>query len=275
MIKVFKPYVNVANIPGDSFRELVDVWGELNLCEVIKFNGEKRWVWFGGIGEYMLFENDLVDWQWEPNEPKKGVLFGNQRIPGAQPWIFWARHPRILEKVKQSKPPILSSERKIKSVFLGRIENSIQANKRLNYDYSKYIEEFDIVNGIQVSPLPKYKYPHEEYLEVLRNSKFGLCLAGTGPKCNRDIELMALGVIPIVTPNVDIIYYNPWIENEHYISIKDPKEIPDKINSLSDKKINEMSKACIDWYEKTCSPNSSFNITKYIVDNSNLFNLNP
>ena len=23
MIKVFKPYVNVANIPGDSFRELV------------------------------------------------------------------------------------------------------------------------------------------------------------------------------------------------------------------------------------------------------------
>lgn len=267
MIKIYKPFLNMANIPGNSFRELVDVWGELELCKVHKFDGDRRYVWWGGMNEYMLYEVDLLD-QYDPNIPKKGVLFGNKQPDGATPWIFWARHPRTLELIKNKSNPILSSDRKITSVFLGKIENPIQAKNRLTYDYSNYIEEFSMpING-------QYKYTQDEYLNVLKNSKFGLCLAGTGPKCNREIELMALGVIPIITPNVNTVYYNPWIENEHYISITHPEEIPEKINSLSNKKINEMSKSCIDWYEKTCSPKSSFNITKNIVENPNNFNLN-
>ena len=74
-------------------------------------------------------------------------------------------------------------------------------------------------------PNEKYIYTQDEYLDLLKKSKFGLSIRGYGPKCNREIELMALGTVPIIDNNVNMDYYNKPIENIHYFRINKPEEI--------------------------------------------------
>ena len=64
----------------------------------------------------------------------------------------------------------------------------------------------------------------------LRESKYGLCLRGYGSKCHREVELMAFGTVPIVTPEVSVSsYMEPLIENTHYIKVTTPAELKEKI----------------------------------------------
>ena len=68
----------------------------------------------------------------------------------------------------------------------------------------------------------------------LRNSKYGLCLRGYGSKCHREVELMGLGTVPLITSDVCIdSYMDPPIENVHYLKINNPDELKEKINRLS------------------------------------------
>ena len=83
----------------------------------------------------------------------------------------------------------------------------------------------------------------------LGHSRYGLCLRGYGSKCHREVELMAFGTVPIITPEVSIkSYMNPPIENVHYITANTPEELKAKISGIEEKKWNEMSKACSKWY---------------------------
>ena len=118
----------------------------------------------------------------------------------------------------------------------------------------------------QGSP-PRYKYTQNQYLDKLSHSKFGLTLPGYGPKCNRDIELMGLGTIPIVVPGCDVInYHEPWIENVHYIKVNSPDEIEDKILSISKSKWEDMHKECKMWYDRNASVEGSFRLTKKLIE---------
>ena len=95
-------------------------------------------------------------------------------------------------------------------------------------------------------PDEKYKYTQDEYLDLLRNSKFGLCLRGFGPKCNREIELMGLGTVPIVETNVDMDnYYDPPQEKYTLFKFSSPEEdIEILINNCSEDQWSKMSIAC-------------------------------
>ena len=85
----------------------------------------------------------------------------------------------------------------------------------------------------------------------LRGSKYGLCLRGFGSKCHREVELMALGTVPIVTPEVSIkSYMDPPMENIHYITVENPVELRVKIDNISKERWEEMSKACYEWYQR-------------------------
>jgi glycosyltransferase involved in cell wall biosynthesis len=106
----------------------------------------------------------------------------------------------------------------------------------------------------------QHKFTHEEYLEQLANSKFGLSLHGYGAKCHREIELMACGTVPIIS--VDVCtdsYINPLVEGVHYISVKEPHEVQEKINAITEEKWNEMSAACKKWYVENCTPINLWN----------------
>ena len=62
---------------------------------------------------------------------------------------------------------------------------------------------------------------------------------------------MALGTVPIITPGVTITsYLDPPKENIHYLKVESPLELKEKIESIDEKKWEEMSRKGSEWYGK-------------------------
>jgi hypothetical protein len=251
---------------GDTFRELASLWSELKLCE-LEISPDD-FCWANKHGDILLYDYPRLDDKLIP-QFKKG-LFGNT-VPNClncYPWIFWARSPCLLMKARQT--PLLSYEdRSIESIFLGKIENGIQNNNRSKYDWSK--AEIELFHCPRVPPQlagpNHYPFSKKEYLEKLRQSKFGLCLSGYGPKCNREIELLGMGVVPLFAPEVDNTYHEPLVEGVHFIRINNPSEVKKTIESIDKNKWLEMHEAGQKWYERNASPKGSFYTTKKIMEN--------
>lgn len=262
MIDIYLPFIKegIFRHKDDSFREIVLEWGKRGLVNVIRSN--EPYIWWGQKNDILLYDWDTFMW-YNKYTPKYNIMLcGNEKkdLKNSSTWIYWAKHACNLENLNV----VPLSERQITSIFVGRIENEVQAQYRHN-DWKKYIEIFDILVAKEGLP---YKYTNKEYIDLIRYSKFGLCLRGFGPKCLREIELMACGTIPIITPEVDIFnYYNPPIENIHYIRINKPEDIPIKINAINEEKWKQMSKACVQWYNQNCSVQGSFDMTNQIINN--------
>ena len=61
---------------------------------------------------------------------------------------------------------------------------------------------------------------------------------------------MALGTVPIITPEVSIkSYMNSPEENIHYLTAKDQIELKEKINNTTEKQCELMSNNCYNWYQ--------------------------
>lgn len=253
------------------FRELLDLWSERNYCDVeyitqIKSQGytdsttipEAR-VWIGEIGNILLYDNTLLD---KYCENFKFALFGNTVLyaPNTSEWIFWPRFPRQYEEFCLKNKPLSYDDRKIESIFIG---NST-TDKRVG-DWGKYIEFWHMGNHMQHLE-GNLVFPYPEYLAKLSQAKFGLCLPGQGPKCLRSIELMGLGVVPIVTKDFSLEYYDPPQELEHFFYVDSPEMVPEVLKNVTEHEWKYMSHACIDWYNKNCSVEGSFNQTICILE---------
>jgi hypothetical protein len=111
-----------------------------------------------------------------------------------------------------------------------------------------------------------YMYGPEEYLLALQGSKYGLCLRGFGPKCNREIELLAMGTVPLVTPGVDITSYaEPLLDGIHVLCVSDPADAKAKMAAISDVQWETMSKAGYSWWKRNASVEGSWARTKSLV----------
>ncbi len=257
--KIIVPHPSITDHSGDTFRELVEIWHEEGFCER-EYSNATQLVWMNSIGDVLLYDRPTL--QWLGNTKFNRGLFGNPVVnqPNAYPWIFWGRRPKLMNKIRKEECLKLFDDRDIESIFLGKVENSIQEQKRTNHDWSKSTQIFEMpIRG-------EYKYSQWEYLQLLSRSKFGLCLSGYGNKCNREIEYLCLGVVPIVTDGVDLTYYEHLTEDVHYLRVSTPEEIEPLIRNISDEKWNAMSNACLEWYERNCSPRGSFETTMKIVD---------
>jgi len=105
-----------------------------------------------------------------------------------------------------------------------------------------------------------------EYLERLTEAKFGLCLAGYGKKCHREVECMAMGCVPVVATDVDMTnYLNPPEENVHYIRIKDPLTLKEDLSKISEEDWTRMSEAGRSWYDVNASSQGLFTLTSKAV----------
>jgi len=267
-----QPRNDIHNHCNDTFRELVKLWNKNGYCR-IKLS-DNPYVWWGNIGEVLLYDRPTLEFL-QPNHNYRLGLFGNPKPPINEKnnclWTFWARRPELLEKKIKDKINKHSAlryddsylNRSIESIFLGKIENNVQYNYRAGQinEWDKVVEVFEIpING-------EYKYSQSEYLDLISNSKFGLCLRGYGPKCNREIELMAFGTVPLITSDVDITgYYEPLIENIHYLYVKNPKHLSEVIEKCDEEKWEQISKNCREWYQRNCSPKGSFDLTKKIIE---------
>ena len=162
----------------------------------------------------------------------------------------------LVEKLLNQKGILNYDDRKVKSIFIGNFENSVQEKYRNNkLQWETVLEVYHCTSG------QKHLFSHEEYLLKLRQSKYGLCLRGYGSKCHREVELMAFGTVPIITPEVSISsYMDPPKENIHYIFVKSPEELEEKINKITREEWVKMSKNCYEWYQKNVVTNTMWQI---------------
>jgi hypothetical protein len=243
---------------GDSFREMVSIWAEKGWI-TLKLSTETPHIWWGSIGNILLYDRPTLDWIKKAPAKYEKILCGNpdaSQIEKGVQWSFWPRRPRLLENKE-----LLPYDARTKTlVFYGRVENNIQKEHRTNELY-KACDDFDMPIGA----MQPYKYSQEEYLNKLAESKFGLCMAGYGPKCNREIECMALGTVPLVAPDVDMDkYYNPPKEGVHYIRLKsfDPDEALKLVGNTSQEAWKVLSDAAHQWWKENCSVEGLFTLTK-------------
>ena len=248
----------------DTFRELGELWHEHELVERIYSDIQ--------VHPHLKIDDELIclfdrpifeEWSTGINTDK--VLFGNPTPPGRfkheSSWIFWGRKPKSLEEAREGL--LTYKERIIETFFAGKIENPLQNQKRTQsqVNWSEYIEDFSCpVNG-------ERKYTQIEYLEKIKQSKYGLCLPGYGNKCNREIELLGLGTVPIITQGVDVTHYDePLIENVHYIYAENGDDLRQKIFGMTEIEWIRMSQNGLEWYERNCSPQGSFDTTMRIIE---------
>ncbi len=254
--------------PGDSFRELAQLWAERGYVKLAEHPTAVS-IWLNEVGEYLLYDRPTLQWlQASPPQEQlwKKALFGNPPPFGtnSSPWMFWARRPRYVEEVVAAKLPEKSYEnRQERLVFYGKIENSVQERRRTGSDWSTACSEFVMPKGDD----KPYVFSQKEYLERLTNAKFGLCLAGYGKKCHREVECMAMGTVPIVALDVDMTNYaNAPQEGVHYIRVQTPDEAKTISETMSKDQWDQMSQACRQWWRENASVEGSWALTKKLLE---------
>jgi hypothetical protein len=235
---------------------MVSLWESKGYVSV-KRSTTTNFVW---SGETLLYDRANYDWLNKDPEPYKKILCGNpdaSQISNGVQWSFWPRNPKLVE---QLAPTLLNTIRTKTLVFYGGAENAIQKSHRSN-NLHEACDEYSLTDGLT------YKYTPSEYLYALAQSKFGLCLAGYGPKCNREIECMALGTVPLVAPDVDMSnYHQPPQEGVHYIRLKtfDPQEAT-QATKISDEQWQTMSQAAHDWWKANASASGLWTLTQKLT----------
>ena len=253
---------------GDTFREMVTIWESRNYVKVER-RKDTPFVWWGPIGDTLLYDRPTMKWLQQSQPSYKLALYGNSFPENPKAidcvWSFWPRSPKALEKaaLEQAKS---YSDRTTKSIFLGRIENGVQRERRTAQDWSNSVSLFHMPIDSSGGP---YKYTQEEYLKELSNARFGLCLPGFGPKCNREIEYFALGTVPIVTPGVDITRYAvPPTKGTHYFVADTPEQVQKIVNETSPERWMEMSIACRSWWRRNASAEGLFRLTWGLINSA-------
>jgi hypothetical protein len=250
---------------GDSFREMVELWAEQGFVDAVE-DPKVVQIWLNGIGKTLLYDRPTLDWLFAaPQEEQTWelALFGNPKpsdLGGpAKSWFFWPRRPRLVEEcVKKGLAKTSYADRKKQCVFYGKIENKVQEKRRKGFDWSSVCDDFVLVNG-ESTPYP---FTQTQYLENLAKAKFGLCLAGFGKKCHREVECMAMGCVPVCMSDVDLENYaNPPLEGIHYIRVSSPDEAKEKLTSISEEKWAVMSAACHQWWQENASAEGSWGLT--------------
>ena len=255
---------------GDSFREMARMWAERGYCQVKEHPTAVMCWWGEGGGEggkgVLLYDRPNLDWLYNAPVPEsqwtKG-LFGNpEPTAKAQAWSFWARRPRFVEEIVTSGAAAASwSQRTRGLVFYGKIENRVQERRREG-DWSSVCDDYYMARG-DTTPYP---FTQKEYLMKLTEARFGLCLAGFGMKCHREIECMAMGCVPVVEATVDMTHYaSPPVEGVHYLRIKSRETVKAQIAEITETAWSEMSAACREWWRVNASCEGFFKLTQRLA----------
>jgi len=262
-MKIIKP--TIGGHDGSSFRELLDMWEERGYCEIVPGPSQRSEgyasdpdspeakCWVNEVGDILLYDFPLLD---RLQHGYNKCLFANTYNEGPKnhKWIFWPKHSRAYDSLKDElRRPY--SDRDFTLGFLGS-PTTIERGQLANTWHSSCdLFHFD-----------HKALDHHSYLLLMSRMKYGLCFAGVGPKCLRDIELLGMGTVPVVTEGVFTDYPEPLVEGVHFIRAEDPEKTVKTLMGIDEARWAEMSNNCIDWFERNCSVDGSFNITKKIIN---------
>jgi hypothetical protein len=262
-----QPTTSFFHHSGDSFREMAKLWEQKGYIRIVEDKTISH-IWLNGIGNVLLYDRPTYEWlDRSPVEEKRWriALFGNPAPRGdnAKAWSFWARRPELVEKLVADGAAMHSySERTQRLVLYGKVENAIQKERRTGAVWAAACSEFNMPIGSEKA----YAYSPEEYLQKLSNARFGLCLPGYGWKCHREVECMAMGCVPIVTPGVDMTNYAvPPVAGTHYLLAETPEEAQRLSLETKQERWEEMSKACKTWWNENVSSDGLWALTKKLI----------
>jgi len=249
--------------PGDSFREMLRLWNRNGYVQVREHPTAMN-IWWGEVGVKGVLLYDRPTHEWRLASPLVErewafALFGNPKPVNGSPWTFWPRRPELVEEMHSVRLPWSKRSGK---VFYGKTENKVQ-EKRRKGDWESICTEWIVVTD----PKAPQALSQKEYLERLGKARYGLCLPGYGFKCHREIECLAMGCVPIITPNVDVeSYAEPLIAGVHYVYAENPLEAA-KIQ-LSEEDWIKISDAGYNWWKRNASCAGSFELTKKLIQES-------
>jgi hypothetical protein len=267
-----QPIQGMGRHNNDSYREYPILFKVQNKDVDIRFSEQTIHCWIAP--NILTYDRPTLEWCNDEIRKASLILLGNGdvNVEGEQlkqvtnapikPWFFWPRRPMLLEKILRTHGILSWENRTVGSIFIGNIENSVQARFRnTDVKWSDSIDEYHCTEGT------KHKFSHEEYLLKLRSAKYGLCLRGYGSKCHREVELMAFGTVPIVADGVTTdSYMEPLIENLHFIKVSSPDDFRRKIDDITEEHWTEMSNACYEWYQRNVlSKNAWTNMIEHIL----------
>tara|TARA_B100000886_G_C20425098_1_gene493554 strand:- start:3200 stop:4861 length:1662 start_codon:yes stop_codon:yes gene_type:complete len=261
-----QPIHGLGHHKNDSFRELPYIFQQHHTDVEVREKENTIHCWI----EPNILCYDRPTIQWVNKEVSTCSLFllgnGDIEIEGKKlksfipslnikPWIFWPRNPKLLEELLDTKGILSYQSRSIESIFIGNFENNVQEKyRKTDVSWENVLQEYHCTKG------SKHKFTPSEYLMKLRDSKFGLCLRGYGSKCHREVELMAFGTVPLITPEVSVkSYMEPLIENKHYIYVENPEELKTKLGQVREEDWNVMSQACYEWYQRNVHSTQCWN----------------
>jgi len=77
---------------------------------------------------------------------------------------------------------------------------------------------------------------------------------------------MAMGCVPVVAAEVDMASYAvPPVEGVHYLRVKNPAEVAEKIAAVSAEAWEKMSIAGFNWWLENCSATGMWELTKRLA----------
>lgn len=261
-----QPIAGMGAHKNDSYREMPLLMKLHNPDVEVDYVGDTIHCWIAP--NIMTYDRPTLEWADKDIHAASLVLIGNGdiRVEGLElaraspvtpirPWIFWPRKPMLVEQLLKTHPILGYRERDMDSIFIGNIENSVQSQYRNDgVSWDSVLSEYHCTNG------QAHKFTHTEYIMKLRSARFGLCLRGYGSKCHREVELMAVGTVPIVTDRVTVeSYMEPLVEHLHYIRANTPDELRNKIAACTVADWNRMSVAGHEWYMRNVHSTSAWN----------------
>jgi hypothetical protein len=257
----------------DSFRELARMWA-LGIAEkaaagsvpeiVVRSARGENHCWLGGRRRVLLFDRPCAQ-KWADatarTRPLRSLVgnTGYDVLPRALPWIFWPRRPLHMAQFLAAVPPAkLDAPRSRQIVLIARFQTGkqIRARALVTRDPGWRAQVDDWHVGSAVPTLPS-----RTYIARIAAARFGLCVAGYGPKCHREVELMGVGTVPVVLPGVDIQRYaEPPVEGTHFLRADTPAALAG-IKKMPHGEWLRMSRAGRDWYARNVAPQGSLRRT--------------
>jgi hypothetical protein len=237
---------------NDSFRELMPM---MHKGDVVSMDAPGITV--PRLGQFVcLYDRDTNGWLSDESRKSLKTFVGNMDVqdefgddPRFSPWIYWTRHPKVIEAFIDKVP---APTRDITSIFIGNIENEVQKARRSD-TWSSVIEVFHLTES------RLKKFTQQEYLELMARSRYGLSMMGYGVKCHREIELLALGTVPLILEGVSTrSYQEPLVEGLHFFRVKDPSDVTRVIAETSDEQWTKMSNAGREWFMRNVHSKSTW-----------------
>ena len=157
-------------------------------------------------------------------------------------------------------------DREINTIFHGKINSEEKIKYRSN-NWKNHIENFSLI-------FDEFEISQNYYFNILKKSKFGICLKGDSIKSNHLLDYLALGVIPLITSEIDLSFSDNLICGLHYFKINSENDIDEIVKNSSEQHLKLMSEECKKWYLKNCSISGSYNNLLTLLKNLNNIELN-